>query len=147
MTTLQHPPLELALTPTRTVLPGSDELSGRLAQHLVANALVRKSVNDPVPFPVWWRVTDALRASVLAAPADALPEVDAAIAALVAQVRGLSVGPAVSHPVPAADMDRALQLAQVLLARLVFATAPTSPTLLHVRLARLRRALAAATPG
>ena len=147
MTTLHHPPLELALTTTRPVLPGNDELSGRLAQHLVANALVRKSVNDPVPFPVWWRVTDALRASVLTAPADAVPEVDAAAAALVAQVRGLAVGPAVSHPVPAGDVERSLRLAQVLLARLVFASAPTSPTLLHVRLARLRRALVAATPG
>jgi hypothetical protein len=147
MTTLQHPPMELAPPATRAVLPGSDELSGRLAQHLVANALVRKSVNDPVPFPVWWRVTDALRASVLAAPADAVSEVDAAVAALVAQVRGLTVGPAVSHPLPAEDVGRSLRLAQVLLARLVFATAPTSPTLLHVRLARLRRALVAATPG
>ena len=147
MTTLQNPPLELALTTTRAVLPGNDELTGRLAQHLVANALVRKSVNDPVPFPVWWRVTDALRASVLAAPADAVPEVDAAIAALVAEIRGLATGPAVSHPMPAADVDRGLRLAQVLLARLVFATAPTSPTLLHVRLARLRRALVAATSG
>ncbi len=146
MTTLQHPPLELALTATRAVLPAGDELSGRLAQHLVAHALVRKSGNDPVPFPVWWRVTDALRASVLAAPADAVPEVDAAIAALVAQARGLAAGPPVSHPLSAEDVDRALRLAQVLLARLVFATAPTSPTLLHVRLARLRRALVAAAP-
>ena len=32
-----------------------DELAGRLAAHLVSNALVRKSVQDPVPFPVWWR--------------------------------------------------------------------------------------------
>lgn len=147
MTTLQHPPLELALTATRPVLPGNDELSGRLAQHLVASALVRKSANDPVPFPVWWKVTDALRASVLDTPGDAVPEVDAAAAALLAQVRGLAVGPAVSHPVPAGDAERSLRLAQVLLARLVFATAPTSPTLLHVRLARLRRALVAATPG
>ena len=93
MTTLQHAPLEVALTTTRPVLPSSDELAGRLAEHLVAGALVRKSVNDPVPFQVWWRVSDALRASVHAAPADAVPEVDAAIAALVAQVRGLAVGP------------------------------------------------------
>jgi len=38
---------------------------------------------------------------------------------------------------------RALRQAQVLVARLIFATAPTCPTLLHVRLARLRRALLA----
>jgi hypothetical protein len=139
--TLQHAPLEVALATTRPVLPTRDELSGRLAEHLVAGALVRKSVNDPVPFQVWWRASDALRASVLAAPADAVPEVDAAVAALVAQDRGLAVGPAVSHPLPDGDADRALRLAQVLLARLVFATVPTSPTLLHVRLARLRRAL------
>ena len=57
----------------QTVPLHDDELAGRLAEHLVANALVRKSVTDPVPFPVWWRVTDALRATVLASPTDALP--------------------------------------------------------------------------
>ena len=147
MTTLQHAPLDVALTTTRTVLPSSDELASRLGEHLVAGALVRKSVNDPVPFQVWWRVSDALRASVHGAPADAVEEVDAAVAALVAQVRGLATGPAVSHPLPEDDTFRALRLAQVLLARLVFATVPTSPTLLHVRLARLRRALVDAAAG
>jgi hypothetical protein len=147
MTTLQHAPLEVAPTATRTVLPRSDELAGRLAEHLVAGALVRKSVDDPVPFSVWWQVSDALRATLQGQPADALAEVDAAIAALVAQVRGLATGPAVSHPLPENDASRALRLAQVLLARLVFATVATSPTLLHVRLARLRRALVDAAAG
>ena len=145
MTTLQHAPLEITHTTTRPVLPSSDELAGRLAEHLVAGALVRKSVNDPVPFLVWWRVSDALRASLHAAPADAVAEVDEAIDLLVGQVPGLAAGPAVSHPLPDEGVVRALRLAQVLLARLVFATVPASPTLLHVRLARLRRALVDAT--
>ena len=144
MTTLQHHPLELGFTTTTPVLPEGDELAGRLAQHIVANALVRKSVIDPVPFPVWWRVTDALRASLLARPADAISEVDEATAALLAHVDGLAVRPPVSHPSPADRADRALRHAQILVARLVFAGGPTSPTLLHVRLARLRRALEAA---
>jgi hypothetical protein len=141
MTTLEHRPLELSLTSPGPTVTEGDELAGRLAQHLVANALVRKSVIDPVPFPVWWRVSDALRASLLAAPADAVDEVDQAIAALVAQVDGMTVGP----PVILAPSDdggrRALRHAQVLVARLVFSGSPASPTLLHVRLARLRRAL------
>ena len=37
MTTLHDPPLELALsTTTAAPRPGSDELAGRLAEHLVA---------------------------------------------------------------------------------------------------------------
>jgi hypothetical protein len=141
MTTLQHPPLELALTSTAAAAAESDELTGRLAQHLVANALVRKSVIDPVPFPVWWRVTDALRASLQADPADAVAEVDAATASLLAHVNGLVAGPPVSLPRAEDGGRRALRHAQVLVARLVLSSSPTSPTLLHVRLARLRRAL------
>jgi hypothetical protein len=141
MTTLEHRPLELALTSTASAAAESDELTGRLAQHLVANALVRKSVIDPVPFPVWWRVTDALRASLLAAPADAVGEIDQATAALVAHVDGLVVAPPVTLPRSDDGGRRALRSAQVLVARLVFTSSPTSPTLLHVRLARLRRAL------
>lgn len=142
MTTLQRPQ-ELTLTTTGPAAPDGDELTGRLASHVVANALVRKSVIDPVPFPVWWRVADALRASVLDVPANAIPEVEAATAALVATVDGLVVGPPVSIPVPDDGAGRALRHAQVLVARLVFSSGPTSPTLLHVRLARLRRALVA----
>ena len=131
MTTLQRPQ-ELTLTTTGAAAPDGDELTGRLASHVVANALVRKSVVDPVPFPVWWRV------------ANAIPEVEAATAALVAAVDGLVIGPPVSIPVPDDGAGRALRHAQVLVARLVFSSGPTSPTLLHVRLARLRRALVAA---
>ena len=121
-----------------------DELAGRLAAHLVSSALVRKSVQDPVPFPVWWRVTDALRASVLDTPVGAIAEVDAAVTSLL---------DAVGTPAPERDpgvfvsqgnVQRELRLAQLLVARLVFAHTPTPPTLLHVRLVRLRRALAAA---
>ena len=147
MTTLHHPPLELALTSTAAAAAESDELTGRLAQHLVANALVRKSVIDPVPFPVWWRVTDALRASLLAAPADAIAEVDTATASLLAQVNGLFAGPPVSLPRSDDGGHRALRHAQVLVARLVLSSSPTSPTLLHVRLARLRRALVVVAEG
>ncbi len=143
MTTLQHQPPGPALATTGPSLPDTDDLTGRLAQHLVANALVRKSVIDPVPFPVWWRVTDALRASLLASPRDAVCEVDGAVLSLVAHADGLAVGPPVALP-PGEDVGRALRRAQVLVARLVFTTGPTSPTLLHVRLARLRRALVAA---
>jgi hypothetical protein len=151
MTTLQHQPLGPALvgaTPrplgrTGTGLADADDLTGRLAQHLVATALVRKSPIDPVPFPVWWRVVDALRASLLAAPGDAVCEVDEAVLSLVAHAAGLAVGPPVALP-PGEDVDRALRHAQLLVARLVFTPGPTSPTLLHVRLARLRRALVAA---
>ncbi len=137
--------------PASTALPlprtEQDELAGRLAAHLVSSALVRKSVQDPVPFPVWWRVTDALRASVLDTPVAAVAEVDAAIAGL------LEAG---GTPAPAGDpaafvhqgdVRRELRLAQLLVARLVFAQTPTPPTLLHVRLVRLRRALTAAAVG
>jgi hypothetical protein len=124
-----------------------DELAGRLAEHLVAGALVRKSTTDPVPFPVWWRVTDALRATVLGTPADALPEVDAAIAELLEAVHGLAHSSPALVPAHQDEPKLALRRAQVLVARLVFATAPTPPTLLHVRLARLRRALVAVTAG
>jgi hypothetical protein len=127
--------------------PTQDELAGRLAAHLVAAALVRKSVDDPVPFPVWWQVTDALRASVLGTPGDALPEVDTAIAMLLESMPGPSTPRDLSVRVRHDDDGRELRLAQLLVARLVFAAAPTPPSLLHVRLARLRRALSAATAG
>jgi hypothetical protein len=147
MTTLEHRPLELSLTSPGPTVTEGDELAGRLAQHLVANALVRKSVIDPVPFPVWWRVTDALRASLLATPADAITEVDAATASLLAHVDGLVAGPPVSLPRSEDGGHRALRHAQVLVARLVLSSGPTSPTLLHVRLARLRRALVVVAEG
>lgn len=143
MTTLQHQPPRPALATAGPSVPSAEELSGRLAQHLVAGALVRKSVIDPVPFPVWWRVADALRTSLVAAPAEAVAEVDAAAATLCAHAKGLAVGPAAMLP-PGEDVSRALRRAQVLVARLVLTSGPTSPTLLHVRLARLRRALVAA---
>jgi hypothetical protein len=127
--------------------PGQDlghgELAGRLAEHVVAGALVRKSVDDPVPFPVWWRVTDALRSAVLDAPAAAAAEVAAAMTALEAAVEGLGHAPA-GAPVTGLEDARSVHRARVLVARLVFSTSATSPTLLHVRLARLRRALLAA---
>lgn len=122
---------------------GNGELAGRLAEHVVAGALVRKSVDDPVPFPVWWRVTDALRSAVLDAPAAAAAEVAAAMTSLEAAVEGLGH----AHPGPSVtglEDARSVHRARVLVARLVFSTAATSPTLLHVRLARLRRALLAA---
>jgi len=122
--------------------PTQDELAGRLAAHVVAAALVRKSVDDPVPFPVWWQVTDALRASVLGTPADALPEVDTAITVLLENT-GVPASPRdLGVLVRQNDDGRELRLAQLLVARLVFAGTPTPPTLLHVRLVRLRRALA-----
>ena len=125
----------------QTIPVHDDELAGRLAEHLVASALVRKSVTDPVPFPVWWRVTDALRVTVLGTPAEALPEVEAAITALVDAVHGLAQLPTTHVPTQHDEPLLALRRAQVLVARLVFSTAPTPPSLLHVRLARLRRAL------
>jgi hypothetical protein len=121
---------------------GHGELAGRLAEHVVAGALVRKSVDDPVPFPVWWRVTDALRSAVLEEPSAAAVEVAAAMATLEAAVDGLA--PAASDtPVTGLEDARSVHRARLLVARLVFATTATSPTLLHVRLARLRRALLA----
>jgi len=124
-----------------------DELVGRLAEHLVAGALVRKSVTDPVPFPVWWRVTDALRSTVVDPPADALPEVEAAIAALLDAVHGLAQLPTTHVPTYRDEPQLALRRAQVLVARLVLSSAVTPPSLLHVRLARLRRALVDAAAG
>ena len=59
----------------------TEGLAERLAEHVVAGALVRKSVTDPVPFAVWWRVADALRAS-RGDPVDALGEIDTTMAAL-----------------------------------------------------------------
>jgi hypothetical protein len=134
-------------TSTATPAPGSpqltqDDLAGRLAAHVVSAAVVRKSGTDPVPFPVWWRVTDALRASVLGSPAEAAAEVDGAITTLLLAV-GAVPAPRAGGSVGLhrADPDRELRLAQLLVARLVFTGSPTPPTLLHVRLARLRRAL------
>lgn len=122
---------------------GQSDLAGRLAEHVVAGALVRKSVDDPVPFPVWWRVTDALRSAVRDAPAAAAEEVAAAMSALESAVTGLAHA-AAAPPVTGVEDARSVHLARLLVARLVFATTATSPTLLHVRLARLRRALLAA---
>ena len=127
-----------------STLEARDELAGRVAEHVVAVALVRKSPEDPVPFAVWWRVTDALRASTEAAPAAAVAEVDGAVAALRESVGGRLLTPTSDgFAVPTTDPARALLQAQTLVARLVLGHTATSPTLLHVRLARLRRALVA----
>jgi hypothetical protein len=127
-----------------STLEARDELAGRVAEHVVAVALVRKSPDDPVPFAVWWRVTDALRASTELAPAAAVAEVDAALAALQESVQGRLLTPAGDgFAVRPAEPARALVQAQTLVARLVLGQTATSPTLLHVRLARLRRALVA----
>lgn len=85
-TTVRKPP-----TPALYATPDvdSDELAGRLAEHLVAVALVRKAPDDPVPFSVWWRVTDALRASTEQPPTAAVEAVDVVLAAL----QGRSTGP------------------------------------------------------
>lgn len=123
--------------------PGHGELAGRLAEHVVAGALVHKSVDDPVPFPVWWRVTDALRSAVLDAPAAAAAEVATAMTALEAAVGSLGHAPTAA-PVTGLEDARSVHRARLLVARLVFSTTATSPTLLQVRLARLRRALLAA---
>ncbi len=125
----------------------SDELAGRLAEHLVAVALVRKAPADPVPFAVWWQVTDALRASTELAPLAAVETVDRALAALQGAVDGLLLTPTEGLGVAPADAQRSLRHAQVLVARLVLGAAATSPTLLHVRLVRLRRALVAVAAG
>lgn len=130
-------------TGTATVLD-QDGVAGRLAEHLVAGALIRKGTEDPVPFPVWWRVTDALRASTLGQPAAAVAEVDSALASLLAALGRPTLAPAPTAPRHTDDPDADLRRAQALVAGLVFATTPTSPTLLHVRLVRLRRALVAA---
>ena len=127
-----------------STLEARDELAGRVAEHVVAVALVRKSPEDPIPFAVWWRVTDALRASTEVGPAEAVAEVDAALAALQQSVDGRLLTPASDGlPVRPADPARALPQAQTLVARLVLGHTATSPTLLHARLARLRRALVA----
>ena len=127
-----------------STLEARDELAGRMAEHVVAVALVRKSPEDPVPFAVWWRVTDALRASTEADPAEAVTEVDAAMAALQESVDGRLLTPGSDgFAVCPTDPARALVQAQTLVARLVLGHPATSPTLLHVRLARLRRALVA----
>ena len=127
-----------------STLEARDELAGRVAEHVVAVALVRKSPEDPVPFAVWWRVTDALRASTEVGAAEAVAEVDAALAALQQSVDGRLLTPASDGlAVRPTDPARALLQAQTLVARLVLGHTATSPTLLHVRLARLRRALVA----
>ena len=136
-------------TPTTSALHTAtdadiDELAGRLAEHLVAVALVRKAPADPVPFAVWWRVTDALRASTELPPRAAVEAVDVALAALQGAVDGILLTPTEGVAVAPADAQRSLRHAQVLVARLVLGSTATSPTLLHVRLVRLRRALAAA---
>lgn len=120
-----------------------DELAGRLAEHIVAVALVRKSPEDPVPFAVWWRVTDALRASTERPAAEAVDAVDVALAVLQGAVQSALLTPTDGWGVRPADVARSLRQAQVLVARLVLGATATSPTLLHVRLVRLRRALVA----
>lgn len=120
----------------------NDDLTTRLSRHVVSAALVRKDARDPVDFSVWWRVTDALRASVLDTPEAALGEVDAAIGALLHLLGREEPFDTSGFWLPPDD-GRALRTAQVLVARLLFDTVPTPPTLVLVRLARLRRALAA----
>lgn len=125
-----------------STLEARDELAGRVAEHVVAVALVRKSPEDPVPFAVWWRVTDALRASTEVDPAEAVAEVDGALAALRESMDGRLLTPAADGlATRPTDPARALAQAQTLVARLVLGRTATSPTLLLVRLARLRRAL------
>lgn len=140
MTTV-HSPLELTTTLAATTPYDHRALAHQLAAHQIATALVRKSVIDPVPIRVWWRVTDALRASLLHPPATAIDEVDGAIAALLAHIGRPAPAQQVTLPGQAEGAARALRVAQALVARLVFSPDPTSPTLLHVRLARLRRVL------
>src|SRR5688500_1287042 len=137
--------MSTTLWTTKAATTGHDHdgVAGRLAEHLVAGALIRKSTDDTVPFPVWWRVTDALRASTLSRPAAAVAEVDSALASLLEAVGRPALAPAPPAPRHTDDPDADLRRAQALVARLVFATTPTSPTLLHVRLVRLRRALVA----
>ena len=126
---------------TTEVTTDTDGLAERLAEHVVAGALVRKSVTDPVPFAVWWRVADALRASH-GEVANALAELDATMAALrLATENAATVTSATPIPRYAVD-GHELPRARVLVARLLFSSEATSPTLLQVRLARLRRALA-----
>ena len=141
MSTTVRNPTSFSLHPTPDL--DSDELAGRLAEHLVAVALVRKAPDDPVPFSVWWRVTDALRASTEVPARVAVEAVDAALDALRVAVDGILLTPTAGLAVAPADALRSLRHAQVLVARLVLGAAATSPTLLHVRLVRLRRALAA----
>ena len=145
-TTVRNP-----TTPSLYATPDieSDELAGRLAEHLVAVALVRKAPDDPVPFSVWWRVTDALRASTELSARPAIEAVDAAMGALQGAMDGMGgmggilLTPTDGFAVTPSDARRSLRHAQVLVARLVLGAAATSPTLLHVRLVRLRRALVA----
>ena len=104
---------------------------------------MRKSPDDRVPFAVWWRVTDALRASTLAPPQDAVAAVDVALTSLHAAIDGIMLTPTDTYRVAPADAGRSVRQAQVLVARLLLGPTATSPTLLHVRLVRLRRALVA----
>lgn len=120
-----------------------DELAGRLDEQHVAAALVRKSPADPVPSAVWWRVAEALRASVTRDVEAAVAEVDTALGALQLAVDGLAAPAVVTMPARPGDRQ-AVRGAQVLVARLLLAPVAASPTLLQVRLARLRDALVAA---
>lgn len=143
-TIVRRPPTDgPAVPPQRATEREADDLAGRLAEHLVAVALVRKAPDDPVPFAVWWRVTDALRASTEQDPAAAVAAVDGALQALHETVPGVVLTPADDAAFRPGDPARSLRHAQVLVARLVLGPAATSPTLLHVRLVRLRRALVA----
>lgn len=120
-----------------------DELAGRLEEHVLAGALARKSNAERVPFPVWWRVSDALRAAVHGPRTQAIEATEQALAA-VAEVSGDRALATPRVTALSEEPARSLRRAQLLVARLVFTSAPTSPTLLQVRLARLRRALLAA---
>ena len=137
MPTIAHPrPLVLtSYAEPLATLPGDRQVS---------DALVRKSPADRVPLPVWWQVAAALRSGSADQPARAVAEVDDAVAALREAVPSLPEIAPVNVPGGREDSPHALQVAILLVARLLVATAPTSPTLLQVRLARLRRALAAA---
>ena len=119
-----------------------DPVVARLGEHLVAGALVRKAVDDPVPFAVWWTVAEALRASHQGLAADAERAVVAALDALQehhprSSRDGHPRGGAVPwHRLPSDPFE--VSRAQLLVARLLFSTVATSPTLLEVRLTRLR---------
>ena len=130
----------------------ADELVRGLRDAAVAAALHAKHPDDAVPEHVWWLVVEALRRSLVLVGngvtrdrsiASAVVAVEHASWQLTEDVPLLlsSAGPAARRP--EGDPVRALRRAQVLVTRLVLASAPTSPTLLQVRLDRLSRALVA----
>jgi hypothetical protein len=117
------------------------ELAGRMADHLLAGVLVRKSVDDPVPFSVWWDVADALRGAVQEPPGTAVAAVEHALESLSAAVDGMATPADAAVNGARTPTEREVYRATVLVARLLFSSAPTSPALLQARLARLRRCL------